>query len=77
MTTSGRFAIWKLRPWNISNPGAGVASPIAFLGTPFFNGMAPKLRMLSLSKVHVPWSLVPCGQLTQLKTPRFDGVSHW
>ncbi|KAI0290880.1 hypothetical protein BC826DRAFT_1106213 [Russula brevipes] len=63
--------------WNICNLeaptlehfelGAAVGSPIIFLETPFFKGMAPKLRTFTLSRVRVPWSFVPRGQLTQLK----------
>jgi hypothetical protein len=47
--------------------GSTDASPVTFIGTPFFNGMAPKLRTFSLSGVCVPWSFIPCGQLTQLE----------
>ncbi|KAI0290883.1 hypothetical protein BC826DRAFT_517578 [Russula brevipes] len=46
--------------------------PVTFLETPFFNGMAPKLRTFSLSRVRVPWSFIPRGQLTQLKITHFD-----
>jgi hypothetical protein len=45
-------------------------SPIAFLdlgGNMLFNGHAPRLRTFSLSRVIIPWSLIPRGQLTQLK----------
>ncbi|KAI0290892.1 hypothetical protein BC826DRAFT_517712 [Russula brevipes] len=47
-------------------------SPVTFLETPFFNGMAPKLRTFSLSRVPVPWSFIPRGQLAQLKITHFD-----
>jgi len=36
-------------------------------GTTLFRGLAPELRTLSLSKVSIPWSLIPRGQFTQLK----------
>jgi hypothetical protein len=45
--------------------------PTTFIGAPFFNGMAPKLRKFFLSGVRVPWSFIPCGQLTQLKITLF------
>jgi hypothetical protein len=32
-----------------------------------FNGRAPRLRTFSLFQVVIPWSLIPRGQLTQLK----------
>jgi hypothetical protein len=32
-----------------------------------FKGHAPRLRTFSLSRVVIPWSLIPRGQLTQLK----------
>lgn len=44
--------------------------PATFLpptGTKLFDGWAPNLRTLTLSRVSVPCSLIPCGQLTQLK----------
>ncbi|KAI0280338.1 hypothetical protein BC826DRAFT_1180853 [Russula brevipes] len=44
-----------------------LASPITFLRAPFFKRVAPKLRTFTLSQVRVPWSFIPCGQLTQLK----------
>ena len=37
------------------------------IGNMLFKGHAPRLRAFSLSRVIVPWSLVPHGQLTQLK----------
>jgi hypothetical protein len=52
--------------------GVAVASPVTFLGAPFFSGVAPKLRTFSLSQVGVPWSSIPCGQLTQLKITLFN-----
>jgi len=36
-----------------------------------FNGMAPKLRTFSLSQIYVPWSFIPCGQLSKLKISLF------
>ena len=36
-------------------------------GNMLFNGHAPRLQTLSLSQVVIPWSLIPRGQLTQLK----------
>ena len=36
-------------------------------GTTLFDGRTPKLRTLSLSQISIPWSLIPRGQLTQLK----------
>jgi F-box-like len=44
--------------------------PIAFPdlgGNILFNGHTPRLRTFSLSRVVIPWSLIPRGQLTQLK----------
>ena len=52
--------------------------PVTFhqLGvTTLFRGRAPKLRTLSLSKVSIPWSLIPRGQLTQLKITLIRGLS--
>ena len=34
---------------------------------PLFKGHAPRLRTFSLSRFVIPWSLIPRGQLTQLK----------
>ena len=48
--------------------------PVSFhqlCGTTLFGGQVPKLRTLSLSGVPIPWSLVPRGQLTQLKISLF------
>jgi hypothetical protein len=45
-------------------------SPIAFRdlgGNMLFKGHAPRLRTFALSRVVIPWSLIPRGQLTQLK----------
>ncbi|KAF8498172.1 hypothetical protein F5888DRAFT_1889297 [Russula emetica] len=45
-------------------------SPVTFrdLGeNMLFKGHAPRLRTFSLSRVVIPWSLIPRGQLTQLK----------
>ena len=36
-------------------------------GDMLFKGNSPKLRTFSLSGVVIPWSLIPRGQLTQLK----------
>ncbi len=46
-------------------------------GNMLFNGHAPRLRTFSLSRVVIPWSLIPRGQLTQLKIvcPNEDGYS--
>jgi hypothetical protein len=35
-----------------------------------FKGHAPRLQTISLSQVVIPWSLIPRGQLTQLKIAR-------
>lgn len=35
-----------------------------------FKGHAPRLRSFLLSRVIIPWSIVPRGQLTQLKIAR-------
>ena len=45
-------------------------SPVTFWdvgGNILFKGHAPRLRTFSLSRVVIPWSLIPRGQLTQLK----------
>jgi hypothetical protein len=47
--------------------GVNAVYPVTFLGAPFFNGMAPKLRTFSLSQIRVPWSFIPYGQLTRLE----------
>ncbi len=41
-------------------------------GTMLFKGQAPKLRTVSLSQIALPWSLIPPGQLTQLKINLFS-----
>ena len=48
-------------------------------GNMLFKGHAPNLRTfsLSLSRVPIPWSLVPRGQLTQLKIDYFHEVSDF
>jgi hypothetical protein len=56
---------------------APVKSAITFRdlgGTTLFKGQAPRLRTLSLSQVLIPWSLIPRGQLTQLKIVLFKEV---
>jgi hypothetical protein len=61
--------------------GVSATSPIIFQepdgpdGTTLFKGQAPKLRTFSLSQVLIPWSLIPRGQLTQLKIVIFGAVS--
>ena len=50
--------------------GVSTLVPLTFHqlgGTTLFGGRAPKLRTLSLSMISIPWSLIPRGQLTQLK----------
>jgi F-box-like len=57
--------------------GVSIASPFSFdeiAGNTFFNGSTPKLRTLTLSQVYIPWSLIPRGQLTQLKIILFRGI---
>ena len=57
--------------------GVSGPSPVTFhelCGTTLFRGRAPKLRTLSLSKVYIPWSLIPRGQLTQLKITLVRGI---
>jgi hypothetical protein len=47
--------------------------PITFPGLDgnmLFKGHAPRLRTFSLSRVVIPWSLIPRGELTQLKMAR-------
>ena len=44
-------------------------------GKTLFNGQAPRLRTLFLSQVLIPWSLIPCGQLTRLTIGFFREVS--
>jgi len=58
--------------------GVSVSYPVIFhqLGwRSLFRGRAPKLRILSLSNVSMAWSLIPRGQLTQLKVTIFRGIS--
>jgi len=58
--------------------GVSAPYPVTFHqlgGTTLFRGRAPKLRTLSLSKVYIPWSLIPRGQLTQLKITLVRGMS--
>src|SRR5712672_4807014 len=47
-------------------------------GHSFFNGPLPKLRVLCLSQILFPWSLVPRGPLTQLRVAlnEEDFTSH-
>jgi hypothetical protein len=50
-------------------------SPISFPdlgGNMLFKGHAPRLRTLSLSRVIIPWSFIPRGQLTQLEIVCLD-----
>jgi len=57
--------------------GVSTLYPVTFHqlgGTTLFRGQAPKLRTLSLSKVYIPWSLIPRGQLTQLKITLFRWI---
>jgi len=45
-------------------------SPVAFrqlAGPTLFKGQTPRLRRLILSQISIPWSLIPRGQLTELK----------
>ena len=53
-----------------------VAFPIDFrvAASTLFKGRIPKLRTLSLSKFSIPWSLIPRGQLTELKRTFYKGV---
>jgi len=56
--------------------GVSTFYPVTFHqlgGMTLFRGQAPKLRTLSLSKVYIPWLLIPCGQLSQLKIT----LSRW
>ena len=56
-----------------------VAAPVAFCqlaGTTLFNGQAPKLRTFSLYQISIPWSLIPRGQLTQLKVNTQGGIIY-
>jgi len=56
--------------------GVSTPYPVTFHqlgGTTLFGGRAPKLRTLFLSKVSIPWSLIPRG-LTQLKINLFREI---
>ena len=55
--------------------GRSSATLQELVGEAFFKGHAPMLRTLSLSQVHIPWSLIPRGQLTQLKITLFPEIS--
>ena len=58
--------------------GSSAPYPVTFHqlgGMTLFRGQAPKLRTLSLTNVTIPWSRIPCGQLTQLKIICSRGVS--
>ena len=53
--------------------------PITFQdlgGTTPFKGQAPKLRSFCISQFCVPWSLIPRGQLTQLRITLVAEMSH-
>ncbi|KAF8486844.1 hypothetical protein DFH94DRAFT_841313 [Russula ochroleuca] len=52
-------------PITLWNPGV----------TTLFKGQAPRLRTFSLSQVLMPWSHIPCCQLTQLKIVLFKEIS--
>ena len=57
--------------------GVSTLFPVTFHklgGTTLFRDRAPKLRTLSLFKVYIPWSLIPRGQLTQLKITLFRWI---
>jgi hypothetical protein len=56
--------------------GLSIASPFHFdeiVGKTLFKGRTPKLRTLSLAQLYIPWSLIPRGQLTQLKVVIYRG----
>ena len=75
---SWRFARWKLLSWSIQNSRFRSVYPATFYRfgeTTPFRGRGPKLRTFSLSEVSIPWPLIPCGQLTQLKTTHLRSVS--
>ena len=58
--------------------GVSITSPITIRnpgGKALFKGLAPRLRTFSLFQVFVPWSLIPRGQLTQLKIVLFNEAS--
>jgi len=59
--------------------GISAADPVNFFqiaGTTLFNGRAPKLRTFSLYQISIPWSLIPRGQLTELKVNTQRGINH-
>ena len=55
---------------------AGYPITLQGLGGTSFKGQAQKLRSFCISQVCVPWSLIPRGQLTQLKIILITGTSH-
>jgi len=56
--------------------GVSDAFPITFpAGMTLFKGHSPKLRSFTTSQVVIPWSLIPRGQLTQLKITFSRGIS--
>ena len=59
----------------VSGPYPVTFHQLGFGWTTLFRGLAPKLRTLSLSNISIPRSLIPCGQLTQLKITLFRGIS--
>jgi len=57
--------------------GISAGSPVAFrqlVGPTLFKGRTPKLRKFILSQISVPWSLIPRGQLTELRINLFRGA---
>jgi len=53
-------------------------SPVPFrqlAGPTLFRGRTPRLRRLILSQISIPWSFIPCGQLTELKINLSRGTS--
>ena len=59
--------------------GASDASPITFhqlaVAMTLFKGHTPKLRSFTTSHITIPWSLIPRGQLTQLRIIFSRGIS--
>jgi len=59
--------------------GVSDASPITFhqpaAGLTLFKGHTPKLRSFTTSHITISWSLIPCGQLTQLRIIFSRGIS--
>ena len=59
--------------------GVSDTSPIAFhqlaAGMTLFKGHTPKLRSFTTSHITIPWSLIPRGQLTQLRIIFSRGIS--